>query len=67
MDTIHDAMIVADEVADRCGDYERYRKKFTEARQYNGIMASIKLALVEQDLWDFFVARCTPEVLQRYW
>jgi hypothetical protein len=66
MSTIHDAMIVADEIADRYGDHERYRLKFIEARQYNGIMASIRLALLEQNLWDFFEARCTPEVLSRY-
>ncbi len=51
------ALEVAEEVADRNGDLDKFKSEYNLLRKYNGIMDSIRGALEEQGLWETFVAR----------
>lgn len=66
MNAISQSMIIAEQLSDKYGDPHRYLESYMQAREGHGIMASIKIALEEQNLWDIFASDCDPEVCRRY-
>lgn len=51
------ALTVAEEIADRYGDFSRFVRDYEARRESAGIMDSIRWALSQQKLLDIFEAR----------
>jgi hypothetical protein len=66
MNAISQSIKVAEQIADRHGDPHQYLNSYLVARESNGIMASIRIALQDQNLWDMFSDVCDPEVYILY-
>lgn len=67
MNQLSNALIVAEQLADRHGDPYWFKNDYTLLRQNNGIMESIRQALVNQELWRDFVGVCDPVWLSKYY
>lgn len=67
MNQLSNALIVAEQLADRHGDIYWFKNDYTLLRQNNGIMESIRQALVNQELWRDFVGVCDPVWLSKYY
>ena len=58
MHTVTQALLVAEQLADRHGDSNQFKNDYTLLRENNGILDSLRGALVSQGLWDQFVLLC---------
>lgn len=66
MNRISQALIVGEQIADLYGDVDRWRSDFEVFRESNGILASLRLSLLNQSLWNEFKQRCDPKFIEDF-
>lgn len=66
MNSIFQALVLGEQIADRHGDPFWFKDDYTRLRGYNGILASMEGALKNQNLWGIFVSACSQEWLEKW-
>ena len=66
MNRISNALTVGEQIADLYGEVDRWRSDFERFRESNGILASLRLSLLNQSLWNEFKQRCDPKFIEDF-
>lgn len=67
MNRISAALILAEQTADRWGDLNQFKNDYTLLRSENGILDSIRGAIMNQDLWSIYRSLLDPAFVTQYW